>query len=101
MEIRAAIARRGEPFRIEPCELGAPAAYEVLVAIEAVGLCHTDLTAKEHGLGTPLPAVLGHEGVGRIVELGAGVQGFAIGDRVLLGYGACGTCPAWGSSGRP
>ncbi|MFO0693840.1 MAG: NAD(P)-dependent alcohol dehydrogenase [Polyangiales bacterium] len=98
MEIRAAIARRGEPFRIEPCELGAPAADEVLVAIEAVGLCHTDLTAKEHGLGTPLPAVLGHEGVGRIVELGAGVQGFAIGDRVLLGYGACGTCPSCGNA---
>jgi aryl-alcohol dehydrogenase len=41
---------------------------------------------------TPLPAVLGHEGVGRIVALGAGAEEFKLGERVLMSFGACGHC---------
>ncbi|ACY14214.1 NAD(P)-dependent alcohol dehydrogenase [Haliangium ochraceum] len=92
MNIRAAIARPGEPFLIDACTLGEPAANEVLVELEACGVCHTDLSAQKQILGTRLPAVLGHEGVGRIRALGPGVDGFALGDRVLMSFGACGAC---------
>lgn len=94
MKIRAAVARAKEPFTLEECELAAPGAREVLVKVEACGICHTDLSAKDHGLGTPLPAVLGHEGVGRIQSLGEGVEGFEVGDRVVMSFGACGLCPS-------
>jgi aryl-alcohol dehydrogenase len=94
MKIRAAVARAREPFRIEEVELDEPRADEVLVEVEACGICHTDLSAKEHDYGTPLPAVLGHEGVGRIVALGAGVTRFAVGERVVMSFGACGRCPS-------
>ena len=90
MQIRAAIARAKEPFTIEVCELASPAAHEVLVRVEACGICHTDLSAKDHDLGTPLPAVLGHEGVGRVQAVGQAVTGFKTGDRVLMSFGACG-----------
>lgn len=92
MEIRAAIARAKEPFSIEVCELASPAAHEVLVRVETCGICHTDLSAKDHGLGTPLPAVLGHEGVGRVLSVGQDVTDFEASDRVLMSFGACGQC---------
>ncbi|MEZ4453168.1 MAG: NAD(P)-dependent alcohol dehydrogenase [Nannocystaceae bacterium] len=94
MRIEAAIARAGEPFTIEPCTLDEPRGGEVLVKVEACGICHTDLAAKDHGFGTPLPAVLGHEGVGRILALGPEVDGLAVGERVVMSFGACGRCPA-------
>jgi aryl-alcohol dehydrogenase len=90
--IQAAIARAGEPFVIEECELDSPKPNEVRISVEACGICHTDLAAKDHGYGTPLPAVLGHEGVGRIEEIGEGVSGFELGDRVVISFGACGRC---------
>ena len=73
-----------------------PAEGEILVRVEASGLCHTDIHAA-HGdwpvKPTP-PFVPGHEGVGIVVTLGPGVTEVALGDRVAvpwLGY-ACGTC---------
>ena len=60
--------------------------------LEACGICHTDLSAQDETMATPLPAVLGHEGVARIESLGSGVEGFQPGDRVLMSYGACGKC---------
>lgn len=92
LPITAAIARRGEPFRLEACVLGAPGPGEVRVRILACGICHTDLAARDHDLGTPLPAVLGHEGVGIIEVLGPDVSEFAIGDTVLMSFGSCGQC---------
>ena len=69
---------------------------QVLVKVEASGLCHTDIHAA-HGdwpiKPTP-PFIPGHEGVGRVVELGSGVTEVALGERVAmpwLGY-ACGNC---------
>lgn len=94
MRILAAVARAGQPFVLEECELGPPGPGEVQVAVEACGICQTDLSAKDHGYGTPLPAVLGHEGVGRIEALGEGVTGLAEGDRVVMSFGACGRCPS-------
>ena len=72
----------------------APAAGEVLVRIEATGVCHSDLHAIEQdGWGHELPLLLGHEGAGTIEAVGAGVEGLAVGDRVVIGWKtACGEC---------
>lgn len=93
MQIRAAIARAGEPFSLEDVALDGPRAGEVLVRVEACGICRTDLSAREQHLGTPLPAVLGHEGVGRVLTVGDGVGHVGVGDRVVMSFGACGACP--------
>ncbi len=93
MKIQAAVARApGQPFSIEPCELAEPGPAEVLVVVVACGICHTDLAVRDQHMPTPLPAVLGHEGVGIVRALGPGVSEFAEGDRVLMGFGACGVC---------
>ena len=65
---------------------------EVLVRIAGVGICHTDLTAAAGGVPLPLPAVLGHEGAGVVVETGDAVTGLAVGDAVVLGFDSCRTC---------
>jgi propanol-preferring alcohol dehydrogenase len=74
----------------------APAAGEILVEIAACGVCRTDLHVVDGELPDPkLPIVLGHEIVGRVAAMGAGVAGFAIGERVgvpWLGF-TCGVCP--------
>jgi len=94
MRIQAAVARPGAIVDIESCVLSPPQACEVQVRLEACGICHTDLLAMGGQLGTPLPAVLGHEGVGIVEALGQGVSRFAVGDRVLMSFGACGGCRA-------
>src|SRR6188472_2476878 len=85
-----------QPLVIEDRPSPTPGPGQVLVRIEASGLCHTDIHAA-HGdwpvKPTP-PFTPGHEGVGIVVEIGAGVTEVAPGDRVAmpwLGY-ACGTC---------
>jgi alcohol dehydrogenase len=95
MKIRAAVVREfGAPLCIEEVDLAPPATGEVLVKLEAAGVCHTDLAIAEHDSGTPLPLVLGHEGAGRIAGTGPGVSNLKEGDRVLLtGAAACGVCP--------
>lgn len=91
--VTAAVAYHpNQPFSLKTCQLDGPAPGEVLVTVEATGLCHTDIAARDQDMPLPLPAVLGHEGVGRIEALGEGVTGFQVGDRVLLGFGACGQC---------
>ncbi|MDQ0162897.1 alcohol dehydrogenase AdhP [Bacillus alveayuensis] len=69
---------------------------EVLVQIEACGVCHTDLHAA-HGdwpVKPKLPLIPGHEGVGIVVEVGKGVKSIKVGDRVGIPwlYSACGEC---------
>jgi aryl-alcohol dehydrogenase len=93
MKITETIARRGAPFSLEECELSSPGPDEVRVRVLAAGICHTDLAARDMDLGARMPAVLGHEGVGEIVELGEGVTEFAPGDRVIMSFGSCGHCP--------
>ena len=92
MKIQAAVARTGAIVDIEGCTLSPPGPSEVRVRIEACGICHTDLLAMGGQLGTSLPAVLGHEGVGIVEALGAGVTDIAPGDRVIMSFGACGGC---------
>lgn len=101
MEIQAAVCREKDgPFALEPVELSAPAADEVLVRIVASGMCHTDLAVRDQHLPLPLPAVLGHEGAGVVTAVGPGVTKFRAGDHVVLSYGSCGKCGNC-VSGRP
>lgn len=93
MRIRAAVSREGQPFpHIETVELEPPGPGELLVRMEAVGVCHTDLHAHAGRL-SPLPIVLGHEGAGVVEGVGEGVRDFAPGDAVLLCGSSCGRCP--------
>jgi alcohol dehydrogenase, propanol-preferring len=84
------------PLRIEEVPLPEPGPGEIVVRIETSGLCHTDIHAA-HGdwpVKPSPPFIPGHEGVGIVTALGAGVTQVAIGDRVALpwlGY-ACGSC---------
>ena len=76
--------------------LPAPRAGEILIAVAACGVCRTDLHVVDGELPDPkLPLVPGHEIVGRVAKIGAGVVGFAIGERIgvpWLGH-TCGVCP--------
>ncbi|RVV99367.1 NAD(P)-dependent alcohol dehydrogenase [Mesobaculum littorinae] len=94
-QIRAAVAREaGAPLSLEDLTLDAPRADEVLVRIVATGVCHTDLVVIDGHLPTPLPAVLGHEGAGVVEAVGSNVTKVAPGDRVVLTFNTCGTCPS-------
>jgi Zn-dependent alcohol dehydrogenase len=79
---------------LEEIEVDAPAPGEVLVRIEATGVCGTDQhVIEEDGWGHRLPVLLGHEGAGTVEAVGDGVEGVAPGDRVVLGWKtACGVC---------
>ena len=79
---------------LEEIVVDQPGPGEVLVRIEATGVCHTDLhVVDEDGWGHSLPVLLGHEGAGTVEAVGPGVSEPAPGDRVVLGWKtACGTC---------
>jgi S-(hydroxymethyl)glutathione dehydrogenase / alcohol dehydrogenase len=88
MKTRAAVAwQSGQPLTIETLDLDGPRAGEVLVEVKATGICHTDYFtlsgADPEGL---FPAVLGHEGAGVVVEVGAGVTSLKVGDHVIPLY---------------
>ncbi|MBT9313440.1 S-(hydroxymethyl)glutathione dehydrogenase/class III alcohol dehydrogenase [Leptothoe kymatousa] len=88
MDVRAAVAHQaGQPLTIETLTLDGPRDGEVLVEIKATGVCHTDaytLSGKDpEGL---FPAVLGHEGAGVVVDVGAGVTSLKPGDHVIPLY---------------
>src|SRR5262244_1841476 len=74
--------------------LQAPGPGKVRIRIEACGVCHSDAGTVEGGFPIEWPRVPGHEVVGRIDALGSGVQGWAIGQRVGVGFlgGSCGYC---------
>src|SRR5688572_29937771 len=84
-----------EPFQLREVERREPGPGQVRIRICASGVCGTD-THVWHGtyIAVPLPAILGHEPVGVIDALGAGVTGLATGDRVGVGWvqRGCGRC---------
>ncbi|MGF6787040.1 NAD(P)-dependent alcohol dehydrogenase [Paraburkholderia sp. 35.1] len=91
--IRAAVVReKSGPFELEEIQLDAPREHEVLVEIRGTGICHTDVVVRDQYFPTPLPAVLGHEGAGVVVEVGSAVTKVAPGDHVVLSYASCGVC---------
>ena len=71
---------------VEPVEFDDPEPGEVLVRIQASGVCHTDLHATTGALGDRFPYLLGHEGVGVVESIGVGVEGPLVGDTVVLAY---------------
>jgi S-(hydroxymethyl)glutathione dehydrogenase/alcohol dehydrogenase len=97
MRTRAAVAfEAGKPLEITEVELDGPKAGEVLVEIRATGICHTDeftlSGADPEGI---FPAILGHEGAGVVVDVGAGVTSVQKGDHVIPLYTPeCRECPS-------
>ncbi len=82
-------------------EIEEPEAHEVLVRIEATGVCHSDLHVLETGFSHPPPILLGHEGAGVVESIGDGVESVAVGDHVVIGWRApCGEC-RWCARGDP
>jgi S-(hydroxymethyl)mycothiol dehydrogenase len=79
---------------LEEVLVDGPGPGEVLVRLEATGVCHTDLhVIEEDGWGHPLPVLLGHEGAGEVEAVGDGVDSVAPGDNVVIGWKtACGEC---------
>jgi propanol-preferring alcohol dehydrogenase len=103
MIMTAMVLRRpGTPLSVEERPLPAPGADELRLTVEACGVCRTDLHVVDGELAHPrLPIIPGHEIVGRVDAIGAGVEGFALGERVgvpWLGH-TCGHCP-YCASGR-
>ncbi len=109
MKVKAAVLRQlgqsapyavSQPLVIETVELAPPGTGELCVRVLAAGLCHSDLSVIDGSRPRPMPMVLGHEAMGEIVELGAEVQGFRVGDRVVFSFvpncGCCAPC----ASGR-
>ena len=93
MQIQAAVARAPHaPFTLETLTLADPAPGEVLVRLVGVGVCHTDLVARDQFIPIPLPAVLGHEGSGVVERVGEGVTKVAPGDPVVMSFNSCGHC---------
>jgi S-(hydroxymethyl)glutathione dehydrogenase/alcohol dehydrogenase len=88
MKTRAAVAwKAGDPLVIETVDLEGPRAGEVLVEIKATGICHTDEFTRSGGDPEGLfPAILGHEGAGIVLEVGAGVTTLKPGDHVIPLY---------------
>jgi S-(hydroxymethyl)glutathione dehydrogenase/alcohol dehydrogenase len=85
MKIRAAVLEEfGQPLTITELDLAEPGPGEVLVRLEACGVCHTDMyTASGADPSGYAPTVLGHEGAGIVEKLGDGVTSVATGDRVV------------------
>lgn len=101
-QIKAAVCTGfGKPLVIEDLTLRAPLAGEVEVTLEAVAICHSDISFAEGSWGGTLPAVYGHEASGRVTATGAGVTAVAEGQRVVVTLiRACGACPTC-QSGKP
>jgi len=93
-EITAAVCREAHgALTLERLRLDDPRDDEVLVRIVGSGICHTDLAVRDQQLPTPMPVVLGHEGAGIVEAVGADVTHVKPGDRVLMSFNSCGTCP--------
>jgi len=88
MKTRAAVAfEAGKPLEICEVDLEGPREGEVLVEIKATGICHTDEFTKSGADPEGIfPAILGHEGAGVVVEVGAGVKSLKVGDHVIPLY---------------
>ena len=100
--IKAAVCHaHGEPLVIEEIQLADPRMGEVEVALDAVAICHSDISYAEGAWGGKLPAVYGHEAAGVITAVGDGVTGFAEGDSVVVTLiRSCGSCPSC-AGGKP
>lgn len=81
------------PLVIEEVELDPPGPEELLIRIEAAGLCHSDLSVINGNRPRQTPMVLGHEAAGTVVETGSAIRDLKPGDRVVMTFQpTCGSC---------
>jgi S-(hydroxymethyl)mycothiol dehydrogenase len=101
-EVRGVVAKaKGAPVTLETVVVPDPGPGEAVVALQACGVCHTDLHYREGGINDDFPFLLGHEAAGVVEAVGPGVTDVAPGDFVVLNWRAvCGTCRAC-RRGRP
>lgn len=93
MKATAAIVRAvGGNFSIEDIEVAEPRGSELRVKMVGVGMCHTDLLARD-GFPVPMPIVLGHEGSGVVEAVGPDITDILPGDHVVLSFDSCAACP--------
>ncbi|MGW0247696.1 zinc-binding dehydrogenase [Nocardia goodfellowii] len=89
------------PITIARLELGEPGPTELLVRIEAAGVCHSDLSVVDGNRVRPVPMLLGHEAAGIVVRTGSGATDLAVGQRVVMSFlPRCEQCPACAEGGR-
>jgi S-(hydroxymethyl)mycothiol dehydrogenase len=100
--VRGVVARAaGQPVTVETIVVPDPGPGEAVVAIQACGVCHTDLHYREGAINDEFPFLLGHEASGIVESVGKGVGELAQGDFVILNWRAvCGECRAC-KRGRP
>ncbi|MGQ0847420.1 MAG: S-(hydroxymethyl)mycothiol dehydrogenase [Sporichthyaceae bacterium] len=101
-QVRGVVAlERGKPVGIETILIPDPGPGEAVVAVQACGVCHTDLHYREGGINDEFPFLLGHEAAGVVEAVGAGVTEVAPGDFVILNWRAvCGQCRSC-AKGKP
>jgi S-(hydroxymethyl)glutathione dehydrogenase/alcohol dehydrogenase len=101
-QAKAVICRElNKPVVVEEITIDSPKRGEVMVKIAACGVCHSDLSATNGTIALPPPLILGHEAAGKVVEVGEGVTGIAVGDHVVPSFiYMCGKC-RFCSAGRP
>jgi len=101
-EVRGVVARRkGAPVAVETIVVPDPGPGEAVVAVQACGVCHTDLHYREGAINDDFPFLLGHEAAGIVEAVGPDVREVAPGDFVVLNWRAvCGTCRSC-RRGRP
>ncbi|MFH9229648.1 S-(hydroxymethyl)mycothiol dehydrogenase [Streptomyces lydicus] len=101
-EARAVVAlKKGAPVEVLPILVPDPGPGEVLVSVQACGVCHTDLHYRDGAIGDAFPYLLGHEAAGVVEAVGPDVAEPAPGDYVVLAWRApCGSCRSC-RRGRP
>lgn len=109
MRIRGAVLERigaprpyaeSQPLRVTDLDLAPPGADELLVRIEAAGLCHSDLSVVDGNRVRPVPMLLGHEAAGVVEAVGSAVGDIAVGQRVVMTFlPRCGNCRACATDG--
>lgn len=110
MRIRGAVLREigaarpfaeTRPLDLAELELDEPGPGELLVRIEAAGLCHSDLSVVDGARPRPVPMLLGHEAAGIVEAVGPGVDDVRVGTRVVTTFlPRCGECAACATDGR-
>lgn len=110
MKIRAAVLEEmgrdapyasTHPLRVAELDLDGPGPREVLIRLEAAGICHSDLSVVNGSRPRPVPMALGHEAAGRVVQVGEGVTSVAVGQRVVTTFlPRCGKCAGCKTNGH-
>lgn len=89
------------PIEVVDVELDPPGPGELLVRMEAAGVCHSDLSVVDGNRVRPVPMLLGHEACGRVEQLGEGVEDLTVGQRVVMAFlPRCGECAGCRTQGR-